>query len=169
MTNEGKDRWRLSEIERLGVDEVLALLRRTNNPDLIDACIKRLGELRDSRGIEPIVEALRRGLYAKGYNLYTPINALGKIHDKRVIKPLIEALNYDDNWAVRCRAAEGLSNLTELFKDDNRVINTLLEAFIRESTSVVEEVLEQIFYKLGGEPAVQKAKTLRRLGGVPCP
>ena len=162
MTNEGKDRWRLSEIEKLEVDEVLALLRRTNNPDLIDACLRRLGELGDPRGIEPLVKALRKGLYRRGYNPYTPVVALSKIRDKRVIKPLIEALNYG-NWVLRCRAAEGLSDLTELFENDNRIINALMKRFLSEENTDVKRILEQIFYRLGGEPAVQKARTLRRL------
>jgi len=67
---------------------------------------RKLGELKDRRAVEPLLEALNDGQDACRDIVW----ALGKIGDKRAVTPLIGLLSCDD-WRLRGKAAEALGEI----------------------------------------------------------
>jgi len=73
-----------------------------------------LGEIGDSRAVEPLINALKDPFSDVQYYA---TRALGEIGDKRAVEPLTKALKYKDS-GVRMRAAEALEMIAWQPKDD---------------------------------------------------
>ena len=81
----------------------------------------KLWDLKDARGVKPLVEALEKG----DYNVRkTAAGALGSIGDTRAVEPLIKALA-DRSSEMRELAAESLGQL-----GDRRAIEPLYKALL---------------------------------------
>jgi hypothetical protein len=73
-----------------------------------EAAVYALGELKDPRAVEPLIEALKD----KDWSVRKrAVEALGKLKDPRAVEPLIEALK-DEVWNVRRSAADALQEIT---------------------------------------------------------
>jgi HEAT repeat protein len=122
-----KDR-RRTAVMKLGMaggeEAVRALIMtvRNDHEDLITRgrAAMMLGKLRDSRAVEPLIQAL----YAPGFT--TPVyaaEALGKLGDKRAIEPLINALDSANESLVKAAGAS-LKQLGYVGQDDQPVVET---------------------------------------------
>ena len=76
---------------------------------------------------------------------------------QRAVEPLIRALS-DEHFMVVADAAWSLGII-----GDKRAINPLIKRYLTADLHEREKI-EEALRKLGGEPAVQKAKTLKKLG-----
>jgi HEAT repeat protein len=96
------------------VDSLVAVLKDKLNfakdklSSAKSSATKTLGEVKDSRAVGPLIDALKDG----GPSVRNKAaEALGEIKDTRAIEPLIGALN-DKESQVREKAAEALKKIT---------------------------------------------------------
>src|SRR5262245_17744508 len=79
------------------VTELMAQLSHPN-PDVQGKAVDRLGELRDSRAVEPILQLLDS---ADGYLQLRCVTALEKLRDIRAIPRLIQLLEKTTDYSTR--------------------------------------------------------------------
>lgn len=109
-----------------------------------------LGEIGDSRAVEPLIAALKN----KGYTIrWKIVDALGKIRDRRAVELLIALLkDTNESDIVRFRVPDALGEI-----GDTRAVEPLIESLNDEDTIVREhavKALEKISGKAyGSEPA----------------
>lgn len=87
------------------LNELLSQLKSKNIETKREAA-RKLGQLKDRRALQPLLEALNDGQDACRDIVW----ALGKIGDKRAVTPLIGLLSCDD-WRLRGKAAEALGEI----------------------------------------------------------
>jgi HEAT repeat protein len=98
-----------------------------------------LGELRDPRGIEPLIQAIHSDYDVK----FEAAAALAKFDDPRVVVPLIEAINFTYS------AAEGLARI-----GDARAVDPLIAALDQDDW-MVREAAAKALGKFGDRRAVE--------------
>jgi hypothetical protein len=97
-----------------------------------------LGDLKDSRSVEPLCLALKDQSY---YVRIAAAEALGKIEDRKAVDPLLNSLK-DDFSEVRIEAAVALGKIK-----DNRSIESLIAGLKYQDSDTrkaVEEALKRI-------------------------
>ena len=93
-------------------DEVDILIQRLKdkNEGVRRMAAVALGEIKDTRAVEPLIAALKDNDRSVRWNA---AGALGKISDTRAVEPLIAALK-DDDIGVRREAAGALEKIGKL-------------------------------------------------------
>ncbi|MFB0560775.1 MAG: HEAT repeat domain-containing protein [Candidatus Lokiarchaeia archaeon] len=121
-------RWDLGRIKNAkNIEELIKVLNHEKNPKIRRTAAEYLGDLKDKRAVEPLIQTLKndeediRAEAAK---------ALGSIKDLRAVPPLIQALK-DENWEVREDVAWALGKI-----GDTRAVEPLLQALKDESNEV---------------------------------
>jgi hypothetical protein len=156
-----------AEIEPEITDEVVVQIAALKDeyPAIRAEAAKALGELKDPRAVDPLIEALRdddinttvfarislgeigssavdpliQALQDKDYQVRSrAAYALGLIEDDRAVEPLIKVLS-DDDWVVRENAAEALGMIR-----DERAVEPLIKALLDEEWLVRENAAEAL-------------------------
>ena len=110
-------------------DEVddLILDLKYGTPDYREEAAISLGEIRDSKGVDPLIEALKdEDEVVRGWAAWS----LGEIGDLNAVDPLIKALKDEDEW-VRAEAASALGNI-----GDSKAFDPLIVALNDEDEVV---------------------------------
>ena len=86
-----------------------------------------LGELKDKRAVEPLIEALRDygSIDYSGSIRFGAASALGILKDRRAVEPLVQTLK-DKSEVVRRYAAEALDRLGWKPRDDTEMAHYLI-------------------------------------------
>jgi HEAT repeat protein len=106
------------------VEPLLEVLEDENSSTLHRECIKALGDIRDKRAVEPLLNVLQK----KEISLrQEAVKALGQIGDKKGVKPLISMLQKEDASWLRGQTIRALG----LIKD-KRAVDPLIETLQRE-------------------------------------
>lgn len=138
----------VDEIEKQGLEEIVRALRNNTDPQVRQYAAYLLGQVKNPRAIQPLIEALadfdkgvrEQAVLAlssigkvavaslteamndpKWQTRYRVVEALGKIADRQVISPLIQALK-DERDHVRYMAAKGPRDLRDSGATDPLVI-----------------------------------------------
>jgi len=163
-------------VDKNDVEGLLEMLNYKRNWAVREEAAKALGQIRDERVVEPLIEALKDE--AKTVR-NRAAQSLGRIGDGRAVEPLIEALN-DEEWMVKRdalwalgmigdeRAVEPLINILQdksvdgrsgavgaLGKiGDERAIEPLIEA-LQDTIIHVRQCAAQALGEFGDERAVE--------------
>ena len=106
------------------VEPLLEVLQDENSSNLHRECIKALGEIKDKRAVEPLLNVLQK----KEISLrQEAVKALGQIGDKKTVKPLISLLQNEDNSSLCGQTIRSLGSIK-----DKRAVEPLMEALQRE-------------------------------------
>ena len=98
-----------------GESNLSKLIQNINDPDhhVREAAVSDLGNLRDARAVEPLIDALNG--YENSLQNVEDADArmmaakvLGNLNDTRAVEPLIDALGNDPYFITRSFAAEAL-------------------------------------------------------------
>ena len=140
-----KQAYNTGEASKEELDNLLNLFIKSlsdeNEVAQINAAIL-LGELRDKRAVEPLMERTGRGRYKLRTAL---ISALGKIGDNRAVDPLITAAG-TRNKKVKMSAALALGSIGK--PGDKRIIDTLL-ILLRNKNSEAGNVAFKSLLRIG--------------------
>lgn len=157
--------------------DVDALIHIWNGPYYNEEAAKELGELGDSKAVEPLLKGLTDKYYDKRMAV---VIALGKIGDKKAIKPIINSLSYTldyDNLTLSFRivAIEQLINfgtpavdpLIEALNDPYIPQDMIITALRRINNKKALNPLLK-YYKSGkSENPKELIETLKSLGWEP--
>ncbi len=110
-------------------DELIYELRNSNSEKVRYNAARVLGELGDSRAVEPLINVLKNDKNGS-VRLYAA-RALGELGDISATPHLIESLREDRNVDVRVRAARALGRL-----GGEEVVEPLVEALSDENSQV---------------------------------
>jgi len=118
-----------------------------------------LGEIGDTRAVEPLIQALS---YRGKYGFYWQVrmnaaNALGEIGDARAVEPLIQAL-WDPQPQVQLSAANALGKI-----GDARAVKPLIrrhsekekDPFLFDEYTDIQIAAREALVKIGGEAAAE--------------
>ena len=137
----------IGELKAKGdIDELINALSFPDDHNVRFEAASALGEVGDSRCIEPLIEALDDSERVKE----VAIRSLGKIGDQQAIPPLVEALQ-DQNWEIRSMAARSLGTI-----GDESAVEPLINALEKESESVSWYIV-QALSNITGEDFIQDA------------
>lgn len=123
------------------VEPLLEVLQDENSSTLHRECIKALGEIKDKRAVEPLLNVLQK---KETSLLQEAVKALGQIGDKKSVKPLISVLQNEDISSLRGQTIRSLGSIK-----DKRAVEPLIEALQREiqkprleaNTTIIIEVV----------------------------
>jgi len=120
----------IQSVQKLGDEKLLNSLiekLKDQDPRVREKAAKTLGEIKDPRAVEPLIDAMRGKLPYSGANKYVvqalvageysyvreaAAEALGEIRDPRAVEPLIDALK-DINYKFREVAARVLGKIKD--------------------------------------------------------
>ncbi len=107
------------EIDKKG-QKLFQLLRELGDEDwhTRSRAAKELGELKDPRAVEPLIQALKESTLSQKYDI---IEALGNIGDMRAVESIIKYFFVDEDTAIL--GAEALGKI-----GDERAVKTLIRA-----------------------------------------
>jgi len=151
------------------VDSIAALLQSPNHDLAIEAA-GMLGEMKDKRGVGPLLAALRTGNSDLRYSV---VYALGELKDAQAVGPVAAVLKGDASAENRRGAADALGAignagaidaLIAATSDsdtqvrlgsimDQRAVNFLLDAFAKHNRDVIAGASE--FYIRRGQPGTE--------------
>lgn len=128
------------------VEGLIKALSYEKDPDVREDAASALGEIGNSKAVEPLIKALEdSGNVVRRY----AAEALGKIGDKRAVEPLIKALKdshykvcnnaADSDYRMRDSAAEALGKI-----GDKRAFELLIRTHLRVSSCLPASLLEKI-------------------------
>jgi HEAT repeat protein len=144
---------KLAHMGTSAVEPLLKVLQDENSSTLHRGCIKTLGEIRDKRAVEPLIEILKN----KEISLREEaVKALGQIGDQKVVKPLISVLQNEKNYTLRGQTIRALGSTR-----DKRAVEPLLEILQREIQKPRSEANTAIITELAG--ALGKIKDERAI------
>jgi len=120
---------------------------------------KALGEIRDTRAVEPLIQALQDAYFDEDFfwetgemESFSPwvrnaaAEALGKIGDARAVEPLIKALKSE---TVRVNAAEALGNIGDI-----RAVEPLIKT-LKDKDQFFRRKAVEALGKIGDARAVE--------------
>jgi len=124
------------------VEPLLEVLQDENSSTLHRECIKALGEIRDKRAVEPLLEALQN----KEISLREEaVKALGQMGDSTVVKPLISVLQNENSSTLRVQTIRALGSTK-----DKRAVEPLIETLQREMQKARSEANTAIIIEVAG-------------------
>lgn len=129
------------ELESKGIEQLIEEIKKKSFPANANE-ISRLGSLKDSRLVEPIISHfLINKEIDRGVRSFA-VSALGRLADERAIEPLYDVLrNEEDGSYTRKKAASALAKI-----GTPKAVDLLLEAWEQEKD---EKVLKGIAIALG--------------------
>jgi len=132
-----------SEIYKLedskDVEGLIAVLKHSQNKNVIKLAIQALGRLKDDRAVEPLIDkALKSELVTIRA---AAVRALGEIGNPKAVEPLIIVLLKGPTWDVRQKAAHALGKIR-----DARAVGFLITVSEDgdEETSIKEAAAEAL-------------------------
>ena len=139
------------ELEKQGIEGLVKALRDNTDPLVRQYAAYLLGNAKNARAIQPLVEAL--GDFDKSVREQATL-ALSSI-GKAAIEPLSEALK-EPKWETRYRAAEALGRIA-----DDKAIKPLVKA-LRDNTDHVRYMAAKGLREIGDSDAVEPMIILLR-------
>ncbi len=142
-----------AEVSASDVESLMAQLDSTTMQKRITAA-KKLGELGDTRAVEPLIECLNDSSDKGGFSRSAAAEALGKIGDRRAVEPLIGFLSDQSLWnpIARSSAPKALAMI-----GGSQVVDALikfLDTSAEEDLFTCEEAIKALG-KLGDARAVE--------------
>ena len=134
-------------------DELLHDLLNSNSEKVRYNAARVLGELGDSRAVEPLIDVLKNDKNGS-VRLYAA-RALGELGDAGATIPLIESLREDRNVDVRVRAARALGRL-----GGEEVVEPLVEALSDENSQVCITATDALI-EIGPIAVIELIKSLK--------
>lgn len=163
-------------------------LGRNPSPDAVEPLIARyhedwngyvrkgvvwaLGNCRDRRSLEPLIEALKTDISAVRLWTASSLAQMAFVSFETVIAalpPLIEAMRQDPIAAVRSNCAWSIGQLCRELPSNvvyGTAVDALLETFVEDSELGVREDAKSSLLKLGDARALQVIEDLEREGLV---
>jgi len=133
-------KWRETEEAKKWVPVFISDLK-SKSLGIREAAVYALGELKDPRAVEPLIEALKD----KDSGVRRSVaEALGKLKDPRAVEPLIGALK-DEDWYGRESVAEALGEL-----GDPRAVEPLIKA-LKDKDLTVRHYAAEALRKITGQ------------------
>ncbi|MGD1004304.1 MAG: HEAT repeat domain-containing protein [Methanoregulaceae archaeon] len=161
------------EIEKEGLEGIVRALRNSTDPQIRQYAAYLLGQAKNPRAIQPLIEALgdfdkavrEQATLAlssigkaaieplaaamkekKWETRYRAVEALGKIADEKTIKPLVQALK-DNRDHVRYMAAKGLRELGNSDAIEPMII------LLKDENKYVRMMAVRVLGAIGGDKA----------------
>lgn len=161
------------EIEKEGLEGIVRALRNSTDPQIRQYAAYLLGQAKNPRAIQPLIEALgdfdkavrEQATLAlssigkaaieplaaamkekKWETRYRAVEALGKIADEKAVKPLVQALK-DNRDHVRYMAAKGLRELGNSDAIEPMII------LLKDENKYVRMMAVRVLGAIGGDKA----------------
>ena len=132
----------------IGADAVEPLISTLKSETLRESAAKALGEIRDKRAIEPLVEVM----HSEGWDRFAAALALTKLGDERGLGFFDVCIHPDpmvDNFLFRRFAALYLGELKKGCEGNSRAIEILMKAYETEEEPAVRRDIVQSLGNIG--------------------
>jgi len=132
------------ELEKLGLSELVKTLREHTDPQVRQYAAYLLGQAKNPRAIQPLIEALADFDKSVREQATLALSMIGKA----AIEPLAEAMK-EPKWETRYRAAEALGKIA-----DEKAVQPLIQG-LKDNRDHVRYMAAKGLQELGDSDAVE--------------
>jgi HEAT repeat protein len=132
------------EFEKKGLEEIVQALRNSTDPKVRQYAAYLLGQAKNPRAIQPLIEALADFDKSVREQATFALSAIGKA----AVEPLAEAMK-EEKWQTRYRAAEALGKIA-----DEKAVKPLIQG-LKDNQDHVRYMAAKGLRELGNSDAIE--------------